>query len=124
MRAVLARVRAFHLTMTRQSSGSYAWYAANSYSNTHEVVEKLPNAFGLYDIHGNVWEWVEDCYGPYTQETCNGLASTTGDCSRRVVRGDSWYYNVQSLRSATRDKNAIDNRFNSLGFRVGRTLSQ
>jgi formylglycine-generating enzyme required for sulfatase activity len=102
----------------------YAWYAANSDSKTHEVGEKLPNAFGLYDMHGNVWEWVQDCYGPYTQGTSNGLASTSGDCSRHVVRGGSWYYNVQNLRSATRDKNAIDNRFNSLGFRVGRTLSR
>jgi formylglycine-generating enzyme required for sulfatase activity len=100
----------------------YAWYAANSGGRTHEVGQKLPNAFGLYDMLGNVWEWTEDCYGPYTAAPTNGAAKT-GDCSRHVVRGGSWYYNQQNLRSATRDKNAVDNRFNSLGFRVARTLS-
>ena len=102
--------------------GQYGWYAANSGGKTHEVGEKLPNAFGLFDMHGNAWEWVEDCYGPYAQEPMNSSARTDGDCSRRVVRGGSWYYDFQKLRSATRDKNSTDNRFNSLGFRVGRTL--
>jgi formylglycine-generating enzyme required for sulfatase activity len=101
----------------------YAWYAANSGSRTHEVGQKLPNAFGLYDMLGNVWEWTEDCYGPYTAAPTDGTAKTGGDCSRHVVRGGSWYYNQQNLRSATRDKNAVDNRFNSLGFRVARTLN-
>ena len=101
----------------------YAWYAPNSGSRTHDVGQKLPNAFGLYDMLGNVWEWTEDCYGPYTSAPTDGAANTSGDCSRHVVRGGSWYYNQQNLRSATRDKNAVDNRFNSLGFRVARTLN-
>jgi formylglycine-generating enzyme required for sulfatase activity len=101
----------------------YAWYAADSGSRTHDVGQKLPNAFGLYDMLGNVWEWTEDCYGPYTSAPTDGAAKTGGDCSRHVVRGGSWYYNQQNLRSATRDKNAVDNRFNSLGFRVARTLN-
>ena len=101
----------------------YAWYAADSGSRTHDVGQKLPNAFGLYDMLGNVWEWTEDCYGPYTAAPTDGAAKTSGDCSRHVVRGGSWYYNQQNLRSATRDKNAVDNRFNSLGFRVARTLN-
>ncbi len=104
--------------------GKYAWYAPYSDARTHEVGQKLPNAFGLYDMLGNVWELTADCYGLYSAEPTDGAAKISGDCSRHVVRGGSWYYNQQALRSATRDKNATDNRFDSLGFRVARTLNR
>ncbi len=103
--------------------GQYAWYAANSGSKTQEVGTKLPNAFGLYDMHGNVWEWVEDCEGPYTEETTDGAARTSGDCNRRIVRGGSWFHNPANLRSSLRLRQATDVRTRDLGFRLGRTLA-
>jgi formylglycine-generating enzyme required for sulfatase activity len=82
------------------------------------------NAFGLYDMAGNVWEWVQDCYhNSYNEAPANGLAWTSGDCSRRVVRGGSWISYPQLLRSATRFWNTSNNRGNLLGFRIGRTLT-
>src|SRR5262252_251730 len=59
------------------------------------------NSFGLHDMVGNVWEWTEDCWHPnYDGAPADGSAWTTGDCSRRVVRGGSWVNNPQGLRSA------------------------
>jgi formylglycine-generating enzyme required for sulfatase activity len=75
-------------------------------------------------MHGNVWEWVEDCYHEnYNQAPTDGSAWTTGDCSRRAVRGGSWYNRPEYLRSATRDAYPFGFRDRSLGIRVGRTLS-
>jgi formylglycine-generating enzyme required for sulfatase activity len=84
-----------------------------------------PNAFGLYDMHGNVWEWTEDCFhGDYKGAPQDGSAWTAdADCSRRVVRGGSWYTSPQGLRAASRSGDATGNRYDRLGFRVGRTLS-
>src|SRR5262249_10151634 len=81
------------------------------------------NPFGLHDMHGNVWEWVEDCYHEnYNQAPTDGSAWTTGNCAGRVVRGGSWVDNPEFLRSAIRGRSTAGNRFNDLGFRVGRTL--
>ena len=58
---------------------------------TAEVGRYQPNSFGLYDMHGNVWEWVEDCWNDsYAGAPSDGRAWTSGDCSRRVIRGGSW----------------------------------
>jgi formylglycine-generating enzyme required for sulfatase activity len=83
------------------------------------------NAFGLYDMHGNVWEWVEDCWHDnYDGATTDGSPWTAGgDCSRRVVRGGSWISLPQNLRAAFRLRTSTDNRDFSLGLRVGRTLT-
>jgi formylglycine-generating enzyme required for sulfatase activity len=83
------------------------------------------NAFGLYDMHGNVWEWTEDCeHGDYNGAPQDGSAWTAdGDCRAHVVRGGSWYNDPQSLRSASRGSFATVSRDGDLGFRVGRTLS-
>jgi formylglycine-generating enzyme required for sulfatase activity len=81
------------------------------------------NPFGLYDMVGNVWEWAEDCYhDSYNGAPTDGSAWTAGDCSRRVVRGGSWFVYPLILRSALRDWYATVDRVNYLGFRVARTL--
>jgi formylglycine-generating enzyme required for sulfatase activity len=81
------------------------------------------NAFGLHDMHGNIWEWVEDCYhGNYNGAPTDGSAWTTGSCEFRVVRGGSWLVRSESLRSAIRSRNTTGVRNSGLGFRVGRTL--
>ncbi|MGO4871259.1 MAG: SUMF1/EgtB/PvdO family nonheme iron enzyme [Roseiarcus sp.] len=83
-----------------------------------------PNAFGLYDMAGDVWQWVEDCYHrTYEGAPVDGSAWIETACSRRVVRGGSWTYRPQYLRSASRDLNAPTDRHNGLGFRVARTLA-
>ncbi len=122
------------------STGRYAWgdqeptcstsaanganYSACSDNRTHAVGSYRANRFGLHDMHGNVWEWVEDCYADsYSGAPTNGSARTSGDCSRRVLRGGSWVVNPQLLRSANRIRNAPSNRYVVSGFRLARTVS-
>lgn len=70
---------------------------------TAEVGSFQPNAFGLHDVHGNVLEWTEDCWnGNYNGAPTDGTAWTSGECSRRVLRGGSWSYFPLFLRSAFR----------------------
>ncbi len=106
------------------SLGSYGWYSSNSGSGTHAVGTKTANAFGLFDMHGNVWEWVQDCSaGNYSAgQPSNGSAYTSGSCSYRVLRGGSWAGDPQYLRSADRNGDVPTIRGNALGFRVARTL--
>jgi formylglycine-generating enzyme required for sulfatase activity len=90
---------------------------------TSPVGSFKPNAFGLYDMAGNVFQWVQDCYnGTYDGAPTDGSAWTSEDCSRHVVRGGSWHIDPRSLRSAARVGATPDNRVYFLGFRVGRTL--
>ncbi|MGE0856251.1 MAG: SUMF1/EgtB/PvdO family nonheme iron enzyme [Hyphomicrobiaceae bacterium] len=81
------------------------------------------NPFGLHDMHGNVNEWTEDCYvDNYNGAPTDGSARQTSDCKLRVARGGSWDFVPQILRAAIRLRNAPGNRFDALGFRVGRSL--
>ena len=83
-----------------------------------------PNAFGLYDVHGNVWEWVQDCWnGGYQGAPSDGGAWEDGDCADRVLRGGAWYNEPRYLRSADRDRNLAGDRNANVGFRVARTLT-
>jgi formylglycine-generating enzyme required for sulfatase activity len=83
-----------------------------------------PNAYGLYDMAGNVWQWVQDCnHDNYNGAPTDGSAWTIGDCGRRVVRGGSWGNVAQYLRSASRDWYGAADRDFHIGFRLGRTLS-
>jgi len=83
-----------------------------------------PNGFGLYDMHGNVFQWTEDCYvETYENAPTNGSPILTGDCKLRVARGGSWYNTPVFLRSAYRDSGAPDVQRNYVGFRIGRTLN-
>ncbi|MGE3989901.1 MAG: SUMF1/EgtB/PvdO family nonheme iron enzyme [Pseudorhodoplanes sp.] len=82
-----------------------------------------PNPFGLYQVHGNVWEWMEDCWnGSYAGAPADGSAWTAGDCGRRVLRGGSWNYYPEALRSADRDASTSSYRGIYNGFRVARSL--
>ena len=83
-----------------------------------------PAGFGSHDVHGNVWEWVEDCWnGDYRGAPSNGSARGSGDCSRRVLRGGSWSLVPGFLRSAYRFRAPAGTRSDSVGFRVARTLN-
>ena len=82
------------------------------------------NAFGLHDMHGNVWEWVEDCWNDsYQGAPTGGEGWTRGDCAQRVLRGGSWSSDPKVLRSANRNWITTTIRYISVGFRVARTLT-
>jgi formylglycine-generating enzyme required for sulfatase activity len=91
---------------------------------TAPVGSFAPNAFGLYDMAGNAWQWVQDCYHvDYVGAPIDGSAWTSGTCRRRVVRGGSWNDRSQNLRSAFRGRGAPGERVNAIGFRLARTLA-
>jgi len=107
--------------------GDYAWYDENATDigeeYAHQVGLKKANAFGLYDMHGNVWEWCSDYYGAdyYKQSPeKNPLGPTSG--SSRVLRGGSWLNITRLTRSAFRFRYAADFRDFSGGFRLVREL--
>ena len=90
---------------------------------TSSVESFKPNDFGLHDMAGNVFQWVQDCYhGNYDGAPDDGSAWISGGCGFRVVRGGSWYSSPELLRSAIRVRFTPNDRYNNLGFRVGRTL--
>ena len=82
------------------------------------------NPWGLYNVHGNVWEWTEDCWNEKNAgNPGDGTARADGDCSVRVLRGGSWNNAPHSIRSARRNRNPPATRDGYIGFRVARTLS-
>ena len=94
-----------------------------SWRNTAPVGSFPPNPFGVYDMHGNVFEWVEDCWNDsYVGAPSDGSAWLSGDCTRSVWRGGSWFGSGAYLQSANRLGTPTGNRNNRIGFRVARTL--
>jgi formylglycine-generating enzyme required for sulfatase activity len=101
---------------------SVGWYVSPG-GKVRAVAGKQPNAWGLHDMSGNVWEWTEDCWNPtYQGAPTDGSAWTSGDCSRRVRRGGSWDNNLRYLRATNRDflNSALSG--NDGGFRPARSL--
>ena len=83
----------------------------------------MPNSFGLYDMHGNLWEWVEDCWNPsYAGAPSDGSAWLDGECELRMLRGGSWRTYTGGIRFFIRDSHVTRHRSNMIGFRVARTL--
>ena len=111
-------------TAKRHQSGWTVASCDDGHYRTAPVGSFGPNAYGIYDALGNVWEWVEDCWnGSYGGAPRDGSAWESGECARRVLRGGSWHDSPGDLRSAYRDRNDSGRRNSSLGFRVARTLT-
>ena len=99
----------------------YAWYTETSSGRTHPVAQLAPNAFGLYDVHGNVQEWCEDdWHDGYTHAPTDGspwIDPTDPRDTSRVLRGGSWGYWTQNVRSAYRITGQARDRYGFVGFR-------
>ncbi len=102
-----------------------AWYHENSGNGTRPVGRRQANELDLFDMSGNVREWVRDCWrGSYDGAPADGSAREEGDCRRRAIRGGSWSGKPDDIRSANRLWYPTDFRNNNLGFRLARTPSE
>ncbi len=109
---------------SQEQLDDYAWYAGNSGDGTHPVGQKKANSWGLHDMSGNVWEWVQDCWHDnYEGAPLNGSAWEEGKCELRVLRGGSWSDEPQRLRGAARGNGWLPH-FGLVfwGFRLARTF--
>jgi formylglycine-generating enzyme required for sulfatase activity len=104
--------------------GEYAWYDPAPRCQTEPVERKRPNDWGLYDLHGNVWEWCWDWYDEGYYRTSPGVDPLGAEgADYRILRGGSWRDKAGCLRSAYRGRHAPEYRHPSMGFRVARGSS-
>ena len=96
-----------------------AWYEGDTWSGPHAVGMLEPNAWGLYDMLGNVWEWTHDWYGPYGGAAIDPVGAASG--SNRVLRGGGWCFDARGVRAAMRCEVAPGDYYNDLGFRLARS---
>ena len=101
------------------SLDTVGWYCGNAGVSTHDVMTKQPNADGLYDMHGNVWEW---CWNWYAAAPPVGDPIGPANGTHRVIRGGSWYYLARECRSASRAPYPPTSKDDVVGFRVVRTV--
>jgi len=98
---------------------AHGWFSSNSGGRSRPVGRKTPNAFGLYDMHGNVWEWCRDAFGDRSYAKAKNVDPENTTASRyRVQRGGSWSNDAPSCRSAMRGRSAPGDRRADFGFRV------
>ena len=100
---------------------TYAWYANNAADTTHPVGEKQPNAWDVHAMHGGVWEWVQNRYGPYASGA-NRESPNPAPGIRRIIRGGSWLSPAEDCRSASRSHAHPTFRGSHVGFRLVRTI--
>ena len=97
-----------------------AWYDKNSANTTHPVASKQPNAWGLYDMLGNVWEWNEDTYAAYPGGSVTGVRGPTGT-GNKILRGGSWDFYPRYSRVSVRYGGGAALRYDYVGFRCAGT---
>lgn len=116
-----ARAGSWHAYYQREDASQldlYAWYTNNSNFQTQPVGTKQPNAWGLYDMHGNIWEWCSDWYnGPYSKEPKTDPSGPNRGLGR-VMRGGSWFCNASACRAAARGYMQPETRIRLIGFRL------
>jgi formylglycine-generating enzyme required for sulfatase activity len=109
-------------TSHQQDAGEYAWYIKNSKKQSREVGTRKPNSLGIYDMSGNVWEWVDDCWHEnYQNAPSDGRAwgkEDGGRCDLRMARGGSWNDEPKDLRVSTRFWSRSDSGVRTFGFRL------
>ncbi|MEO1998045.1 MAG: formylglycine-generating enzyme family protein [Planctomycetaceae bacterium] len=107
----------------RNSLSEYGWFDDNAGRTTHDVGLKKPNPWGLYDMHGNVWEWCHDRYAAYTPVVVTNPAGPLAG-PFRVIRGGSWFFDAQRCGSAFRFRRDPHIALGRLGFRVLRCAAE
>ena len=106
-----------------KSLGDYAWFDGNSNNQTHPVGEKKANAWGLYDMHGNVWDWCSDWYGDYPEGAVTDPSGPRKDLDR-AIRGGSWDFAAAYCRSACRLTYPPSGSSSTIGFRVALSVPE